>query len=908
MPYSAKRSTHSLRISCISLASTVVIASGAALVAAAPQVSIQASLATSARPAPTTRAVRVQVPVVLDGRLDDEVWKSGTAVRDFVQLEPDEGKAATEQTEIRIAYDDNAVYVGARMFDREPARIFRRLSRRDDDGGSDKLSVGFDPRHDHLTGVIFTVTAAGSLSDGIIYDDIHTDDSWDGVWDAKVAVDDQGWTAEFRIPFSQLRFSEGDRQTWGFNAGRFIQRHNEEDWWVMTPSKESGLASRFGNVEGMDGIKGRRHLDLLPYASSRGEFLGTAEPGDPFNDGRRGIAGAGIDVKWGVTSSLTLDATANPDFGQVEVDPAVVNLSAFETFYEEKRPFFIEGSNLFDSFGRNGPNNSMGFNRANPTLFYSRRVGRAPQGGASGEYVDRPTATTILGAAKLTGKTAGGWSLNLIDAITGAESAQVANGLERSTAEVEPFTNYLAARVRRDIGQRAGIGLLATSVVRSLSDPALARRLASDALVVGGDAHWFLNKRRDWVMTGSASGSRVSGSQAAMERVQRGSAHYFQRPDAAQVQLDPSARSVSGWMTQFDFNKNTGTFRPNASLWAVSPGFESNDAGFMSRADSAGSHLAFIWSKPTPDRFSRSRYLLVSKWWSWNFARELQGDGLYTSGSATMRNYWGVRATLHSGRSTYADRQTRGGPSLRNPHFWSADLALETDDRKPASVEIDGSYSSSGLGGWGSSVSIGLSLRPTSSLSIETGPAISREYTPTQYVSASADPAATAMYGSRYVFGDLDQTEIVMETRVNYIITPRMSFQLYAQPLLSNGRYWGFKEPERPRTLSYLRYGQDIGSIRYDALTRRYTVDPQAAGGTEPFGFSNPDFNYKSLRMNAVFRWEFRLGSTLYVVWTQQREDTERPGQADLSQDLSSMFGAPGDNVLMVKVSYWFSR
>ena len=514
--------------------------------------------------------------------------------------EPEEGKPATEQTEIRIAYDDNAVYVGARMFDREPARIFRRLSRRDDDGGSDKLSVGFDPRHDHLTGVVFTVTAAGSLSDGIIYDDIRTDDSWDGVWDAKVAADDQGWTAEFRIPFSQLRFSEGDRQTWGFNAARFIQRHNEEDWWVLTPKKESGLASRFGNVEGMDGIKGRRHLDLLPYATARGEFLGTAESGDPFTDGRRGIGGVGVDAKWGVTSSLTLDATANPDFGQVEVDPAVVNLSAFETFYEEKRPFFIEGSNLFNSFGRNGPNRSMGFNRSNPTLFYSRRVGRAPQGSASGEYVDRPTATTILGAAKLTGKTATGWSLNAIDAVTSVESAQIANSLERSTTEVEPFTNYLAARVRRDIGQRAGIGLLTTSVVRHLSDPALARRLASDALVVGGDAHWFLNKGRDWVMTGSVSGSRVSGSEAAMERVQRGSAHYFQRPDATQVQLNPSARSVSGWMTQFDFNKNTGTLRPNASLWAVSPGFEPNDAGFLSRADSSGSHLAFIWSKPTP--------------------------------------------------------------------------------------------------------------------------------------------------------------------------------------------------------------------------------------------------------------------------------------------------------------------
>jgi hypothetical protein len=861
-----------------------------------------------AKPVPTIRAVRLQGPVVLDGRLDEDVWNSPNPATDFVQRDPDEGQPATEKTEIRIAYDDEAIYVGARMFDSQPDQIVRRLSRRDSVPNTDCVMIGFDPRHDHLTGVGFIVTAAGTLADEVIFDDIQEDGSWDGVWDAGVSVDSLGWSAELRIPFSQLRFPEGEHQTWGFNAARILSRRNEESDWILTPKRESGLASRFGHLEGLDGIQGRSHLDLLPYATARTERMATAEPGDPFNDGSRTFGGVGLDAKWGVTSSLTLDATVNPDFGQVEVDPAVVNLSAYETFYEEKRPFFIEGSTLFAAFGSNGPNNRMGFNRSMPTLFYSRRIGRAPQGSASGDYVDIPSATTILGAGKLTGKTRSGWSVNFLEAATSREFARVEDASARSKVEVEPLTNYLAVRAHRDVGQRAGVGVLATAVVRDLSDPALAARLVHDAVVVGGDAHLFLNKKRDWVVTGSFSGSRVSGSEEAITRIEKSSAHYFQRPDATQVSLDPDARSLAGWQASFDFNKNTGTLRPNASLWAVSPGFECNDAGFLSRADAAGSHLALLWIRPTPDAFSRYRQLLFSKWWSWNFARELQGDGVWISTYVMFRNYWSLQGAFLFSRSTYADRLTRGGPTLRHPRSSYGSLDLETDDRKAISLRLTGEWARGGLGGWTSTAGGSLSVRPTSALTISTGPSVTRDFVPEQYVTVATDPSATAMYGTRYVFGDLSQTEVVMETRVNYILTPRMSFQLYAQPLLSAGRYSGFKEPARPRDMSYLRYGQDLGAIAFDPSSEIYTVDPQVPGGSGPFSFSNPDFNFKSLRVNAVFRWEFRLGSTLYVAWTQQREDTARPGQFDLGRDLSSMWRAPGDNVLMVKLSYWFSR
>jgi len=324
--------------------------------------------AQSASPPPVPRVTAVRTAgaiVVVDGRLDEESWQKAAPAADFRQRDPDEGKPATERTEVRLLYDDDAIYVGARMFDSEPSKIARRLTRRDGDtdGIADWIIVAFDPLHDHLTGAMFTVTAAGSIGDGILYNDSDDDDTWNAVWDAAVSIDDKGWCAEMRIPFSQLRFSAAEQQMWGMHAVRMVQRKNEESWWALVPKKEEAIVSRMGEVDGLNGIRSRRHLELLPYVTARAESQGTAEPGDPFNDGRHGAAAAGLDLKWGVTSSMTIDATVNPDFGQVEVDPAVVNLTAFETFFEEKRPFFIEGSQAFDRFGRNGASEYMGFNR-----------------------------------------------------------------------------------------------------------------------------------------------------------------------------------------------------------------------------------------------------------------------------------------------------------------------------------------------------------------------------------------------------------------------------------------------------------------------------------------------------------------------------------------------------------------
>jgi hypothetical protein len=857
---------------------------------------------------PSVRAFRTASPIDLDGRLDEPAWNSAQPATSFKQYDPDEGKPETEKTEIRVLYDEQALYVGARMYDREPKKIRKGLSRRDDsDINADWISIYLDPRHDHLTGVHFQVTSAGSLSDSVIYNDTWEDSSWDAVWDAKVTVDDQGWLAEIRIPFSQLRFSAGDHQTWGLNIQRYIQRKNETDWWELVPKKENGLASRMGHLEGLDEIPSHRHLDLLPYVTGRAEYIHPS-PGDPFNSGRRYFGNAGLDIKWGLTSNLTLDGTINPDFGQVEVDPAVVNLTAFETFYQEKRPFFLEGADIFGNFGHSGSNSFFGFNRESPSLFYSRRIGRAPQGSASGDFIDAPSSTTILGASKLTGKTAGGWSIGVLDAVTAREFASVDTGGVRGEVEVEPATNYLVGRLKRDLDKRASVGILFTSVERDLRTPALSDLLDKRAYTFGADGHLLFGPKHDWVIVGSLVGSWLQGSPAAMLRLQTDSARYFQRPDATQAHLNPNATTLGGWNGQLDLNKNSGDVTVNAALWAVSPGFESNDMGYMTTADRAGAHGALVWKKQNPDRWTRSRALVVANWRTWNFKREVQGEGYFMQAQTTLLNYWNVTGMIHFLRPAFDDRLTRGGPSVRRPGEQDYGLGIQSDSRKRVVLGLNGNYSRPDSGGFSSDYSVSVAVKPSSSLTLSTGPEISLTHTIAQYVTTTPDPLAVSTSGNRYVFADLNEPQVSMTTRINYIFTPKISLQMYIQPLLTTGQYHDFNELARPHTFDFLRYGTDIGTLRYDAGRQIYTVDPDGPGPAAPFSFANPNFNFKSLRVNAIFRWEWRLGSTLYFVWTQERQDNSYPGDFTLGRDASSLFQAHADNVFAVKLAYWLTR
>ena len=863
---------------------------------------------TKAVPVPSASAAPTTGTISVDGRLSEEAWLGTPAVIEFVQRSPNEGRPASERTEVRVIYDGDALYVGARLFDSRPDGIIRRLSRRDGDSSSDVFRVYLDPHHDHNTGVLFRVAADGSLADSWLSDDFSRDASWDGVWEAATAVDAEGWTVEMRIPFSQLRFSPGASQIWGFNVSRYIQRKNEESWWVLVPSNDTRLVSAFGHLDGLRGIGAQRHLELLPYATMTVERIGTAEQGDPFNAPNRVGAGAGLDVKWGMTSSFTLDGAINPDFGQVEVDPAVVNLTAFETFFQEKRPFFIEGSQQFASFGRSGLILYGRFGARYPTLWYSRRIGRSPRLEADGDYVSEPMATTILGAAKVTGQTASGWNMSFVDAVTDCESARVALGDARTTVDVEPLTNYLAARASREMRGRGKLGFLATSVNRSLQTDALRRTAGSGAYVGGVDGNLFLDAKKEWVLAGSVAASHVTGDAAAIASLQRSSARYYQRPDATHVRFDPSATSLSGWTGQLNVNRTRGNLLVDGAVWAISPGFEANDVGFSPAADRVGAHTGWLWQKTTPDNWTRDRSLVLITRWLWNTAGDNLLHGYSLQGSATLRNYWNVSANWDFDLPHFDDRETRGGPLERRPASYTASAYVSSDSRKRVGLNLNSYYAWNTAGGWSLSASPALSIRPSPSMSLSAGPSLTRARAVAQYVTARVDPEATATYGRRTIFSDMDRTEVSMDLRLNAIFTPKVSLEVYAQPLVSSGRYWGLKEFARPRTFEFTRYGTDAGTISYNQALNAYLIDPDASGPASSFAVANPDFRYTSLRVNAIFRWEWRLGSTVYAVWSQQREDSGTEGRFGLMDDLRALARAPGDHVFMVKLAYWLGR
>jgi len=878
------------------------------LALAAPVAAQDAGTASHRPRAGVLRAVRVTKPPVIDGQLNDEAWSVAVASGSFTQQDPDEGRPATEDTDIRIVFDDSAIYIGVRMFDRQADQIARRLSSRDVDADADSIAVYLDTMHDHQNGAMFRVSAANVQKDAILFNDTWRDDTWDAVWQSAVSIDEKGWSAELRIPLSQLRFPSAATQTWGFNAARFIRRNNETSWLELVPKNQNGLASRMAHVTGLDGLRPKRHLELLPYAAARSEFVAPADRADPFNDGARAFASAGLDAKYGVTSNLTLDATVNPDFGQVEVDPAVINLTAFETFFPEKRPFFLEGAQIFDNFGRNGATDFWGFNSSEPTIFYSRRIGRSPQIDPPGDFVYAPTSTTILGATKLTGRTPSGWNLGLLDALTGREFARTATGLERTRLEVEPFTNYFVARAARDIGRRANVGLIATSVARSLDTPAAQEALPSRAFVGGADGYWFLGDGRDWVITGKIAASHVEGSPAAIATLQEAAQRYFQRPDAPHVSFNPNRTSLSGQFSRVNLNRNGGNLRLNAALWGVSPGFEANDAGFLTVGDRAGAHAVLFWRKTQPDGFTRQRNVWVAKWYTWNFGRELQGDCVNASSWLQWHNYWETWGGFGLRRQVQDDRLTRGGPSALAPSGGDWRVGTGTDWRSPVSLNVFISRGWDDAGGWNNNTNFSVNIKPSARVTINTGPQLMRSQTVAQYVTSTIDPTATATYAGRYVFGRLAQTQLSLPTRATVVLTRNMSIQVYAQPLLAEGNYRQFGELAAPRTFTFHTYGADQSSIDFDPRTNIYTVSPDQSAGAPSFTFTNPDFNTKSMRLNAVLRWELKPGSTLYTVWTRQQEDDRYPGDFKVDRDASALLSATGNDVFMVKLAYWIGR
>ena len=865
------------------------------------------SVATS----PLGRAALRTDPITVDGRLDEPAWLVAPPVTDFRQSQPHEGEPATQRTELRFLFDDDALYIGARLFDTEGAAGVRsRLVRRDQGSNADFIEVIFDTFHDHLGRVLFAVNPSGSKGDAYGPNGADLDDSWDGVWEVQARIDSLGWTAEFRIPLAQLRYPRDSVQTWGLQVWRMESRLNELSQWSFWRLNESGGPPRFGHLEGLRITRGPERAELLPYVLARSTNDPSIPSADPFRDPHEVGAQVGADFKYLLGTNLTVSGTVNPDFGQVEVDPAVVNLSAFETYYPEHRPFFVEGSGLFD-FG--WFNCFFCSNTNSMNLFYSRRIGRAPQGGGNaynaGQWADVPDYTRILGAAKITGRAWSRWNISALEAVTAREQALVQDTLgQRYHVEVEPFTNYFVGRLARDLPNGSFVRGMVTSVVRDLSDSALRTQLNAHSEAGGLETSLWWH-RRTYRFMGHVGLASIAGDSAAILRVQRSSARYFQRPDRGNGsnglfsdRYDPSATSMRGYGGYARIGKQSGDWLWELNTNIRSPGFEANDVAFNSQADRIWMGGNVLRQYTHPNRFARYMTFIAGGQQAFNY----DGDRVDRQGQLfatfTFLNYWDFTTFYIYRPENLDDRLTRGGPVLRRAasHFVQANVS--TDGRKNVVLGLFPSYSCrDGVCSYG--VGTSLTLRPRSNLQLRLEPSYSDDQTRAQYVTAKADTTATAMYGGRYVFADLHQREFAMDTRLNVTFTPTLTLEVFAQLLVSSGAYTSFKEYTEPRTLNRAIYGVDVGTITSSG--GHYIVDPDGAGPADTLSFRDPNFNFRSLRGNAVLRWEFRPGSTLFLVWTQSRADQETLPDFNLDRDLAALKSTQPENIFLVKVSYW---
>ena len=837
----------------------------------------------------------------IDGKLDDPVWEEGEWERGFIQSEPYEGQAPSQPTAFKIIYDGKNIYVAIRAFDDEPHRIERRLARRDNLEG-DRVSILLDSYYDLRTAFSFSVNAAGVKGDAIISDNGQSRDiNWDPIWYVKTSVDNEGWIAEMRIPLSQLRFGKKQEHVWGLQVNRFYFRKEEVSNWQLIPKDVSGYVDQFGELHGISGIESSRRIELYPYTVGSLESY-KEEPGNPFATGRSSRLFGGLDGKIGVSSDLTLDFTINPDFGQVEADPSVVNLTAFETYFEEKRPFFIEGRSIL-SFQMMLGDGDLSMDN----LFYSRRIGRRPQRGLSsgGDYfVDMPQNSSILGAFKLSGKTKNGWSIGIIDGITARETAQVFSlGLYRDET-VEPLTNYFGTRIQKDYNRgNTVVGGMLTSTNRSLTDSNL--NFLHNSAYTGGIDLYHAWKDKTYFISFNAVFSRVQGSQEAILRTQKSPLRYFQRPDADHVTLDPTRTSLSGHGGTLVGGKlGSGHFQFLAGVTWRSPGLELNDMGYLRNADTI---LEFIWANYRiwePFSIFREMSLNGNQWRGWNFGGERAFAGGNFGFNGQFKNYWSLSAGINHNAYSLSDSALRGGPALIYPGAWGGHANLSTDSRKKVRLSVfwsnfirkESASSSSSMG-------LGLNVNPSKAISVGINPVLSFNENDLQYVGQRD-------FGSdkRYVFARIDQKTFGITLRFNFSLTPDLSIQFYGQPFFSSGLYTHFKRITSPKAAEYTDrfYEFTDAELNYISHEQNYEVDENQDGQVD-YSFFDPNFNFLQFRSNLVVRWEYKPGSSLYLVWSQGRTGSIPYGEYTFAENMQGVFDVYPHDVFLIKFSYGFN-
>lgn len=842
-------------------------------------------------------------PPVIDGLLNDEAWERVEWGGDFTQRNPYDGEAPSQQTAFKILYDDDNLYVFIRAFDTEADKIARLVSRRDYFTG-DMVEINIDSDFDQQTAFSFTAMASGVKGEeAISHDGNNWDSSWNPIWYLATSIDDEGWNAEMKIPFSQLRFGNKEEHVWGLQVMRHLFRKEERSHWQYIPQDAPGFVHLFGELHGIRDIKPRRQIELLPYTVGKLQRF-EKQAGNPYADGSLRNGSLGLDGKIGITNDLTLDLTVNPDFGQVEADPSVVNLTAFETYFSERRPFFVEGKNIFDF----RPTNVIVINSyGSDNLFYSRRIGRAPHhypDTEDDEYVDMPEATTILGAFKLSGKTKDGVSIGILESVTADEKAEIDHLGERRDESVEPMTNYFVGRLQKDFAKGSTIlGGMLTAVNRNIKNPAM--NYLHRAAYTGGFDFLHKWKERTYYIGVKGMFSHVQGDREAILETQTASARYFQRPDAGHVSVDSSRTSLSGYGGTVKFGRRgSGRIVFETSMTFRSPGFEINDIGYMRYADIIHHGTWMGYYVRNPFSIFRNFYINFNYWMHWNFDGVRLSLHQNTNFYTQFKNYWSLNGSFTHHGETLSPSRLRGGPEFLEPGSWSANLNVNSDRRKKFYYYIGGYTRWDGdASGKYQSYWCGSTVRPTDAMTISMYPSYDIYKNTLQYVgteSMDEDP--------RYLFAEIGQKTVGVTLRLNVSLTPDLSIQYYGQPFVSAGSYSKLKRITDPKAARFTdRYHTfSDEEIRYDSEDNVFYMD-EDGDRTDDYSIDNPDFNFRQFRSNLVVRWEYSPGSTLYLVWSQSRTDFISEGRFSYSHDIRDLFDVHPHNVFLIKMNHWFS-
>jgi hypothetical protein len=738
----------------------ILLASGACLTRLIAQTSAQsAEPAAADKAGKELHALRISAnptAIRVDGRIDDEGWMRAPVISDLTQEDPDNMMAPTESTTVRVAYDDRYVYVAVQMAMHDVAELRDGFGRRGSAPPSDRVLIAFDTAHDHQNAYVFEVNASGVQNDYLDVGDTGTNNDYEAVWEVVTLQTGQGWNAEFRIPFSQMRFPSQDTQTvWGFNIRRDVFARGEQDWWVARPRGAQGVVSRFGHLIFDDRLTPPRRLEFTPYVLGQLQTKSGAAA--------TGAGNAGFDVRLGLGSSASLSATVNPDFGQVEADPSVLNLSVFETFFPEKRPFFLEDSQTFVLPYGLFPD------------FYSRRIGQRPNHFELSDHeslVAKPDNTTIVGAVKLTGKTSR-WNYGALTAITSRERGTVdvtsdavggSTLIRRERKVIEPRSIYSVARVSRNLlGDTSNVGLIATNVTRELD---------ADASLAGVDATLRRDRNRF-----NLNGHAV----------------------VTHAPIDGVVRNGFGGVLNSEYT--TKYYNVNGHLDRFSPSFRNSDMGFFfARPDKNEAGGGVFLYQPDPKWFIRSSMLNVYGGRQWNDDHLPTNGWNGINGSVNFTNFWNVFIGLTRRPSQYDDVGSRGGPPILMSKASWVNISIDSDSRKQWGGGLRVFAFHNAFGGYSTQIEPNVRLQPSRQVVATVGVGLTSSLDDAQWIkNIDADGDAT----EDNVYGTLRRHEINITTRGTYSFTRDLTLEAYVQPFVAVGNYFDIRKLARPMSYEF---------------------------------------------------------------------------------------------------------